>query len=163
MTFDQESTDSDSGAGKQVIVCICAMDKKSQSKPMREILTRLEEFEYIKTLVMTEEAILNDPVDKWPLCDCLISFHSKGFPLSKAIEYVQLRNPFVISDLHKQYDIQDRRKVSPLSFMKTLIINSPFRFIGHLKMRASSCRDTRSLTATRRSPRSGKSLKEMIK
>lgn len=46
------------GEGKQVLVGICAMAKKSQSKPMKEILTRLEEFEYIKILVFPEEVIL---------------------------------------------------------------------------------------------------------
>lgn len=46
------------GEGKQVLVGICAMAKKSQSKPMKEILTRIEEFEYIKIIVFTEEVIL---------------------------------------------------------------------------------------------------------
>lgn len=46
------------GEGKQVLVGICAMAKKSQSKPMKEILTRLEEFEYIKIIVFPEEVIL---------------------------------------------------------------------------------------------------------
>ncbi|GFS75030.1 inositol hexakisphosphate and diphosphoinositol-pentakisphosphate kinase [Nephila pilipes] len=97
--------------GKQVLVGICAMEKKSQSKPMKEILTRLEEFEYLKTVVFPEDVILNEPVEKWPICDCLISFHSKGFPLAKAIDYSNLRKPFIINDLFMQYDIQDRRKV----------------------------------------------------
>lgn len=51
------------------------------------------------------------PVEEWPVCDCLISFHSKGFPLDKAIQYAQLHKPYVINNLHMQYDIQDRRKV----------------------------------------------------
>lgn len=46
------------GEGKQVLVGVCAMAKKSQSKPMKEILTRLEEFEYIKIIVLREEVIL---------------------------------------------------------------------------------------------------------
>lgn len=46
------------GEGKQVLVGVCAMAKKSQSKPMKEILTRLEEFEYIKIIVFPEEVIL---------------------------------------------------------------------------------------------------------
>lgn len=46
------------------------------------------------------------PVEEWPICDCLISFHSKGFPLEKAIQYEILRNPYVINNLHMQYDIQ---------------------------------------------------------
>ncbi|XP_064211959.1 inositol hexakisphosphate and diphosphoinositol-pentakisphosphate kinase 2 isoform X16 [Tribolium castaneum] len=97
--------------GKVVIVGVCAMAKKSQSKPMKEILTRLQEFEYIKVTVFPEEIILQKPVEEWPVCDCLISFHSKGFPLEKAIQYAQLHNPYVINNLHMQYDIQDRRKV----------------------------------------------------
>lgn len=97
---------------KQVIVGICAMEKKAQSKPMKEILRRLEDyFEYIKTTIFEESIILNKPIEEWPLCDCLISFHSKGFPLSKAIEYARLRKPFLVNDLDIQYDIQDRRKV----------------------------------------------------
>lgn len=87
------------------------MAKKSESKPMKEILARLNEFEFIRTIVFPENVILNSPVDEWPEVDCLVSFHSKGFPLSKAIEYAALREPYVINDLHMQYDIQDRRKV----------------------------------------------------
>ncbi|XP_011640223.1 inositol hexakisphosphate and diphosphoinositol-pentakisphosphate kinase 2 isoform X9 [Pogonomyrmex barbatus] len=99
------------GEGKQVLVGICAMAKKSQSKPMKEILTRLEEFEYIKIVVFPEEVILKEPVENWPIVDCLISFHSKGFPLDKAINYANLRKPFIINHLPMQYDIQDRRRV----------------------------------------------------
>lgn len=44
---------------KVVIVGVCAMSKKSQSKPMKEILTRLQEFEYLKVTVFPEEVILN--------------------------------------------------------------------------------------------------------
>ncbi|XP_011700092.1 PREDICTED: inositol hexakisphosphate and diphosphoinositol-pentakisphosphate kinase 2 isoform X2 [Wasmannia auropunctata] len=99
------------GEGKQVLVGICAMAKKSQSKPMKEILTRLEEFEYIKIVVFPEEVILKEPVEDWPIVDCLISFHSKGFPLDKAISYANLRKPFIINHLPMQYDIQDRRRV----------------------------------------------------
>nr|XP_036227094.1 inositol hexakisphosphate and diphosphoinositol-pentakisphosphate kinase isoform X15 [Bactrocera oleae]XP_036227095.1 inositol hexakisphosphate and diphosphoinositol-pentakisphosphate kinase isoform X15 [Bactrocera oleae] len=100
-----------SNPGKQVVVGICAMAKKTQSKPMKEILTRLQEFEFIKMLIFSEDVILKEPVENWPLCDCLISFHSKGFPLEKAIQYAQLRKPYVLNNLHMQYDIQDRRRV----------------------------------------------------
>lgn len=50
-------------------------------------------------------------MENWPICDCLVSFHSKGFPLEKAIQYAQLRKPYVLNNLHMQYDIQDRRRV----------------------------------------------------
>ncbi|XP_050082510.1 inositol hexakisphosphate and diphosphoinositol-pentakisphosphate kinase isoform X3 [Anopheles aquasalis] len=108
---DGLDSDDSSTSGKQVVVAVCAMSKKSQSKPMKEILTRLQEFEYIRMVVIGEEIILHEPVENWPLCDCLISFHSKGFPLDKAIQYAQLRQPYVINNLHMQFDIQDRRRV----------------------------------------------------
>lgn len=47
-----------SNSGKQVLVGICAMAKKTQSKPMKEILTRLQEFEYIRMVVFAEDVIL---------------------------------------------------------------------------------------------------------
>uniref|UniRef100_A0A4W5RLC7 Inositol hexakisphosphate and diphosphoinositol-pentakisphosphate kinase n=1 Tax=Hucho hucho TaxID=62062 RepID=A0A4W5RLC7_9TELE len=87
------------------------MMKKSMSKPMTQIMERLCKFEYIRMVIFPEEVILNQAVDKWPLCDCLVSFHSKGFPLDKAVEYAKLRNPLLINDLNMQYYIQDRREV----------------------------------------------------
>ncbi|XP_047485694.1 inositol hexakisphosphate and diphosphoinositol-pentakisphosphate kinase 2-like isoform X2 [Penaeus chinensis] len=96
---------------KQVVVGICAMEKKSHSKPMKEILSRLEEFEFLRPVIFPEDVILKEPVEKWPICDCLISFHSKGFPLEKAQAYTDLRKPYVINNLDMQYDLQDRRKV----------------------------------------------------
>ncbi|KTF93035.1 hypothetical protein cypCar_00035263, partial [Cyprinus carpio] len=96
---------------RQIVVGICAMSKKSKSKPMKEILERLCLFKYITVVTFEEEVILNELVENWPLCDCLISFHSKGFPLDKAVAYRKLRKPFVINDLDLQYFIQDRREV----------------------------------------------------
>ncbi|CAB1331712.1 unnamed protein product [Coregonus sp. 'balchen'] len=96
---------------RQIVVGICSMMKKSNSKPMTQIMERLCKFEYITVVIFPEEVILNQPVDKWPLCDCLVSFHSKGFPLDKAVEYAKLRNPLLINDLNMQYYIQDRREV----------------------------------------------------
>jgi len=90
------------------------MKKKSYSKPMREILSRLKEFEYLSVIIFDEEVILNEPVEQWPLCDYLISFHSSGFPLSKAEDYVALRQPFVVNDLTKQHVLQSRPAVYEL-------------------------------------------------
>ncbi|XP_070964293.1 inositol hexakisphosphate and diphosphoinositol-pentakisphosphate kinase 1-like isoform X10 [Oncorhynchus clarkii lewisi] len=111
----EEDEDYDSPPERQIVVGICSMMKKSKSKPMTQIMERLCKFEYITVVIFPEEVILNEPVDKWPLCDCLVSFHSKGtnerFPLDKAVEYANLRNPLLINDLNMQYYIQDRREV----------------------------------------------------
>ncbi|XP_057692367.1 inositol hexakisphosphate and diphosphoinositol-pentakisphosphate kinase 2-like isoform X7 [Corythoichthys intestinalis] len=108
---DMEDEDDESPSERQIVVGICCMMKKSKSKPMTHILERLCKFDYIEVVIFPEDVILEEPVDKWPLCDCLISFHSKGFPLDKAVEYAKLRNPLLINDLNMQYFIQDRREV----------------------------------------------------
>lgn len=89
------------------------MERKANSKPMRAIIAKILEFykDWLEFVIFPESVILNDPVEDWPLCDCLISFHATGFPLHKAIEYERLRRPYVINDLHRQYDLLDRRKV----------------------------------------------------
>ena len=94
-----------------IIVGVCAMAKKVNSKPMEQILTRLQSIDHFKVIVFDQETILNKPVEEWPKCDCLVSFYSKDFPLAKAEEYVRLNKPFLINDLTKQWDIMDRTKV----------------------------------------------------
>ncbi|XP_034735420.1 inositol hexakisphosphate and diphosphoinositol-pentakisphosphate kinase 2 isoform X1 [Etheostoma cragini] len=111
MYREEEMEGDESPTERQIVVGICAMMKKSKSKPMTQILERLCMFDYISMVIFPEEVILEEPVEKWPLCDCLISFHSKGFPLDKAVEYAKLRNPLLINDLNMQYFIQDRREV----------------------------------------------------
>ncbi|XP_041853059.1 inositol hexakisphosphate and diphosphoinositol-pentakisphosphate kinase 2 isoform X6 [Melanotaenia boesemani] len=108
---DMEGDEDESPSERQIVVGICSMTKKSKSKPMTQILERLCKFDYIDVVIFPEEVILEEPVENWPLCDCLISFHSKGFPLDKAVEYAKLRNPLLINDLNMQYFIQDRREV----------------------------------------------------
>ncbi|XP_043961593.1 inositol hexakisphosphate and diphosphoinositol-pentakisphosphate kinase 2 isoform X22 [Gambusia affinis] len=109
--MDLYEDDEDTPPERQIVVGICCMMKKSKSKPMTQILERLCRFEYITVVIFPEDTILNEPVDKWPLCDCLISFHSKGFPLDNAVSYAKLRSPLLINDLNMQYYIQDRREV----------------------------------------------------
>ncbi|MEE6503356.1 hypothetical protein FKM82_004802 [Ascaphus truei] len=108
---EEDEDEEETPPERQIVVGICAMTKKSKSKPMTQILERLCKFEYITVVIMSEDVILNEPVENWPVCDCLISFHSKGFPLDKAVAYSKLRNPFLINDLNMQYFIQDRREV----------------------------------------------------
>ncbi|OEU18075.1 hypothetical protein FRACYDRAFT_184644 [Fragilariopsis cylindrus CCMP1102] len=90
---------------------ICAMDKKARSKPMAEILSRLDETLF-RVVFFGDDLILNHPIDDWPSnIDVLIAFYSKGYPLTKAKEYVKLRNVYLLNDLNMQSKLQDRRKV----------------------------------------------------
>ncbi|VDN02137.1 unnamed protein product [Thelazia callipaeda] len=100
-------------SSKKIVIGVCTMRRKATSKPMQEIMTKILEYyeNWLEFVVFDEEVILKEPVERWPLCDCLISFHATDFPLHKAIEYERLRRPYVINDLHRQYDLLDRRKV----------------------------------------------------
>jgi len=73
----------------KILVGICAMDKKARSKPMAEILSRLDD-EVFDVEIFGNSTILSEPITSWPVVDVLIAFFSDGFPLAKAEEYVEV-------------------------------------------------------------------------
>jgi inositol hexakisphosphate/diphosphoinositol-pentakisphosphate kinase len=89
------------------------MDKKARSKPMGEILSRLDETLF-EVVFFGDDLIKNRLVEDWPEVDVLIAFYSSGYPLAKAEEYAKLRRPFVLNDLKMQWTLMDRRKVYDL-------------------------------------------------
>jgi len=98
----------------RIQIGICAMDKKARSKPMDEILSRLDETLF-RVVVFGDDLILNRPIHEWPSnIDVLIAFYSKGYPLQKAKDYVKLRRPVCLNDLDMQDRLQDRRMVYDL-------------------------------------------------
>lgn len=98
------------------VIGVCALEAKSRSKPMRNILDRLLASNnhpsnpvHFEIVLFTDQLILHDPIEQWPQCDALIAFYSTGFPLEKAIEYQRRRGIFCVNDLIMQYVLQDRR------------------------------------------------------
>lgn len=94
---------------EKYVVGVCAMELKSRSKPMRNILSGLTND--FRVEIFSEKMIMDENVTEWPLCNFLISFYSMGFPLDKAISYSELRKPYVVNDLSFQKLLFDRRLV----------------------------------------------------
>ena len=94
-----------------VTLGVCAMDKKSRSSAMREILSRLESYGEFEIVIFGDDRIVNAPVEAWPKVDALISFYSDGFPLQKVEQYVRMHKPFVVNEPNDQWTLLDRRLV----------------------------------------------------
>lgn len=98
------------GEGLRISVGICAMDKKTRSRPMQEILTRIPDTEF-EVIIFGNDCLLNQDVRDWPIVKCLIAFYSDGFPLAKAREYVALRQPFEVNSIDAQFTLLNRLSV----------------------------------------------------
>uniref|UniRef100_A0A0D9YFR3 Inositol hexakisphosphate and diphosphoinositol-pentakisphosphate kinase n=1 Tax=Oryza glumipatula TaxID=40148 RepID=A0A0D9YFR3_9ORYZ len=98
------------GGGK-IKIGVCVMEKKVWCSPMEQILERLRAFGEFEIIIFGDKIILEDPIESWPLCDCLIAFYSAGYPLEKAEKYAALRRPFLVNELDPQYLLHDRSKV----------------------------------------------------
>mmetsp|Transcript_39332 Transcript_39332/g.111414 ORF Transcript_39332/g.111414 Transcript_39332/m.111414 type:complete len:1167 (-) Transcript_39332:153-3653(-) len=101
-----------------ITIGLCAMEKKAKSKPMREIINRLERTGEFEVINFGDDCILNKPIEEWPIVQCLLSWFSEGFPLDKAQAYGNLRRPYLVNDLAMQHNLLDRRSV-----YKTLMDN----------------------------------------
>ncbi|CAN1162843.1 Inositol hexakisphosphate and diphosphoinositol-pentakisphosphate kinase VIP1, partial [Linum perenne] len=101
----------------KIKIGVCVMEKKVKcgfevsSAPMGKILERLQAFGEFEVIQFGDKVILEDPIERWPICDCLIAFYSSGYPLEKAEAYAALRKPFLINELDPQHLLLDRRKV----------------------------------------------------
>ncbi|WVZ07488.1 hypothetical protein V8G54_020834 [Vigna mungo] len=84
-------------AAKKITIGVCVMEKKVKcgyevfSAPMEQILQRLQAFGEFEVVYFGDKVILEEPIESWPVCDCLIAFHSSGYPLEKAEAYSALR------------------------------------------------------------------------
>ena len=94
-----------------VTLGVCAMDKKSRSSAMREILSRIESYGEFEIVIFGDERIVNAPVETWPKVDALISFYSDGFPLQKVEQYVRTHKPLAVNEPNDQWTLLDRRLV----------------------------------------------------
>nr|XP_048327596.1 inositol hexakisphosphate and diphosphoinositol-pentakisphosphate kinase VIP2 isoform X4 [Ziziphus jujuba var. spinosa] len=102
---------------KKITIGVCVMEKKVKcgaevfSAPMRQILDRLEAFGEFEIIYFGDKVIIEDPIESWPICDCLIAFYSTGYPLDKVEAYAALRKPYLVNELEPQHLLHDRRKV----------------------------------------------------
>ncbi|KAK7381320.1 hypothetical protein VNO78_33929 [Psophocarpus tetragonolobus] len=107
----------DMAVPEKIKIGVCVMEKKVKcdsevfSAPMGQIFDRLQAFGEFEVIHFGDKVILEEPIESWPICDCLIAFYSSGYPLQKAEAYAALRKPFVVNELEPQHLLHDRRKV----------------------------------------------------
>jgi inositol-hexakisphosphate/diphosphoinositol-pentakisphosphate 1-kinase len=124
---------------EKIVLGICAMDKKTSSKPMKEIMNRIEKTSIFQIKYISDKVKFEQPVETWPVVrlspttdhfhnkmktnhstilhllaqvHALIAFFSTGFPMEKVEDYIRLRKPFLVNDLEPQKVLWDRRKVN---------------------------------------------------
>ncbi|KAJ2830841.1 inositol hexakisphosphate and diphosphoinositol-pentakisphosphate kinase [Coemansia sp. 'formosensis'] len=114
--------------GRKPIIGVCAMDSKARSKPMTNILNRLQATARYSVVFFGEKTILDEDIESWPICDFLISFFSAGFPLDKALQYTRLRKPFSVNSLVRQFLLFDRRLV--LEMLRHIGVPTPLHLVA---------------------------------
>ncbi|KAJ1671358.1 inositol hexakisphosphate and diphosphoinositol-pentakisphosphate kinase, partial [Coemansia sp. RSA 25] len=114
--------------GRKPIIGVCAMDSKARSKPMTNILNRLQATARYSVIFFGEKTILDEDIENWPICDFLISFFSAGFPLDKALQYTRLRKPFSVNSLVRQFLLFDRRLV--LEMLRHIGVPTPLHLVA---------------------------------
>ena len=73
--------------------CPAFATAQAQSKPMLAILDRLKGCGEFEIVIFGDKVIVEDPITEWPRCDCLLSWHSDGFPLKKVCMHKHLIQP----------------------------------------------------------------------
>ena len=114
-------------AAPPIILGVAAMDRKARSKPMQNILNRMlanKELN-IQIIIFGDKVLVDEPPSAWPIVDVLISFFSTGFPMAKALAYVELRKPVLVNDLYLQKVLWDRRLV--LAILDSINVPTPSR------------------------------------
>lgn len=94
---------------------------------MQAILSRLRAYNEFEFIPFGDDLLLQRPIEEWPKCDFLLAFHSRGFPLFKAMEYVRLYKPYCVNDLCMQSLLLDRRLV--LALLDASDVPTPPRII----------------------------------
>ncbi|GJN23698.1 hypothetical protein PR202_gb11367 [Eleusine coracana subsp. coracana] len=91
------------------------------SSPMEQILERLRAFGEFEIIIFGDKVILNDPIEIWPNCDCLIAFYSTGFPLQKVQAYAALRREYPYQELDYFIEQEDFVEVHGKRFWKPFV------------------------------------------
>jgi len=96
---------------KKIVLGICALDKKTKSKAMQALLSRIPDGDFVIE-IYGNRRLDHVPVKEWPLCDVLICKRSSDMDMGKVLEFIAMHRPLLINDVFTQSNcLADRRKV----------------------------------------------------
>ena len=107
---------------------LCCMEVKAKSSSMNALVARINAFNDFEIVYFSDELLLNEPIENWPVCDCLIGFYSTGFPLEKAIRYSEMHPEMILSNDFKLQKIFLSR-AAIFHLLKDLGIRCPIHLV----------------------------------
>lgn len=98
-----------------IVLGVAAIGRKLYSPQMQAILASLRRTNPNFHLILLDDIHMNNqPITQWPIVHVLLTLYSTTFPLRKVLQYVSLRSPLLINNLHMQRFIMDRRDIRRL-------------------------------------------------
>ncbi|KAI5185981.1 inositol-hexakisphosphate/diphosphoinositol-pentakisphosphate 1-kinase [Nematocida homosporus] len=95
---------------QHIQIGVCITDSKLNTRPMQELKRYLQRKGYV-LFWLTDSYRKTRKVEDWPIFDVLLSFFSVGIDFFQIKAYVDLRRPFEVNTIDKQFLLMDRRVV----------------------------------------------------
>ncbi len=75
----------------KITIGIVCLEKKLQHKPMQLLLQQLNQYAEFEYVFFGNQMLLHTPVQQWPTVQVLFCFHSSGFPIKRAYQYIRFQ------------------------------------------------------------------------
>ncbi|KAJ5074575.1 inositol hexakisphosphate and diphosphoinositol-pentakisphosphate kinase [Anaeramoeba ignava] len=124
----------------EILIGLCAMQRKIRSKPMQKILTEIKKNGNFKFIEFEEDLIKNKPIEEWPVCHGIIAFFSEGFPIEKVNDYIKKTGAWSPNDMSFQRTIMSRDQIYDI--LKPIGVRTPKHLVLDTKKNSDKIIET---------------------